>query len=122
MRFIRRVNQDDVPNPGFRNDAANPINQIAVGIKDGDTLTTFDVLLNEVEKQSRFSRSACPYDMAVPYPLLRRQSNRSGFASVFIISKEQSLLPSDYGRGRLGFDGLPLKHWRTDGTRRQMHE
>jgi len=39
MRFVRWINQDDILNPRLGNDAANPINQIAMGIEHGDTFT-----------------------------------------------------------------------------------
>ena len=54
--LIGGIDEYDVVNSTGGNNAKNAVDQITMGIKQGDTFSVFDVLADEVEKERGLSR------------------------------------------------------------------
>ena len=68
--FVRRIDQDNVVKPVFRDNSKNPINEVAVWIKNAYAFTVLNVLKDAVKSEGGLSRARGTDHVHVPGALV----------------------------------------------------
>ena|ERR1043166_5446063 len=90
MRFVGGIKHDHVRNTLSWNDTKNPINQIAMRIKNGDALAIFNILADQIEQKRAFTRARRAYDVRMTHALFGCEAHWSGVASVNVVSEQEA--------------------------------